>query len=120
MRCTLSIILVLLLSGLQAHKTPSGGGSSTDMEVPGIRYYSANTSIFSSLEYNPSEWTRTHYKAGDYIQLTDGFKATGSGYFEAQIGNCPDIVSEPLSVLMKPSGKFIMSNDTQTSNPKDN
>ncbi len=79
----------------------------------GQRSYSTTSTIFSSTDYDPELGTVIHYKAGNYIQLTQGFEVNGLGFFEGKIGPCPDITSDPLSVPMIPSGKFMMSVETK-------
>lgn len=101
-----------LYDGCDVSVTLGGGGG-----IGGHRYYSTTSTIFSSQDYDPELGTVIHYKAGNYIQLTSGFEVSGLGFFEGQIGPCPDIVSDPLSEPMIPAGKFIMSNDSKEINP---
>jgi hypothetical protein len=101
--------------GLWSSTLYDGCSSSVTLggNIGGQRSYSTTSTIFSSTDYDPDLGTVIHYKAGNYIQLTEGFEVNGLGFFEGQIGPCPDITSDPLSVPMIPSGKFMMSGETK-------
>jgi len=78
----------------------------------GVRYYSATNSISSGADYRKDIGTETHYKAGNYITLSTGFEAGGSGFFYGRLGSCPDIVSEPLISPYNTSSILVMDGIT--------
>lgn len=76
--------------------------------VGGTRFYSATNWITSSVPYRMDIGNEIHYRAGNYIELTEGFEAGGRGFFEARIGPCPDIYTAPMHQPQVPSGIFVV------------
>lgn len=69
------------------------GWNLTDANAPGtfpegFRYYQANTFITSTRNLYGGAGTEEHYKAGNYVQLNEGFRARVMDVFRAWIGPC--------------------------------
>ncbi len=75
----------------------------------GQRFYSTSNSITSSVDHKPDLGTEIHYKAGNYIDLIEGFELNGIGFFEGKIGPCPDIYEDPLSAPFISESQFILT-----------
>lgn len=56
----------------------------------GLYHYSSSISIRSNISYGQDLGTEIHYKAGDYVDLLDGFYFGPNQFFEAKTGPCPD------------------------------
>jgi photosystem II stability/assembly factor-like uncharacterized protein len=65
----------------------------------GYRYYEASNTITSTRDIFGGPGTEVYYKAGNYIDLTPGFRArSGNEIFKAWIGPCSSGVPEPMSI----------------------
>ena len=63
----------------------------------GVRYYSASNKIESTVEYRSDLGTKVHYSGGNYLDLKDGFRVSGEGFFNGIIGPCPgDLIPSDL------------------------
>jgi hypothetical protein len=87
-------------------------------QVGGVRYYSASSSISSSVLYRKDIGNEIHYKAGNHVLLVPGFEAGGNTYFHGKIGPCPDIISEPLMSPFSSSSILVMEGEPK--NPHNN
>ncbi len=57
--------------------------------LKGELHYTYLQSITSAATISEQPGTAIYYKAGDFIDLKDGFRAPATAIFEAQIGGCP-------------------------------
>jgi len=75
-------------------------------QIGGVHWISAGTQINSDARYRLDIGTEVHYSAGQTVILNPGFRADGQIFFEADIGPCPPITSEPLAA-QNPTGKWV-------------
>ncbi len=73
--------------------TPDNDPGTTD--ISGIQHYETSFSIESTRQVVGGFGTNVHYQAGNFIDLTPGFKVIEGSAFRSVVGGCGEVVNSP-------------------------